>query len=941
MKKIGLSMIVKDEARVIERCLNSVKPLLDYVLIEDTGSTDGTQDIIRAWLDRNGIDGTVVEEPWRDFAYNRSHALACLRKRKDVDYALIIDADDTMFVDDDLDIAALKRSLVADSYELEIRQPSITYWRQQLCSNKIPYRYRGVLHEFLESDVAGTTSARLPGVYMNSGRDGARSQNRDKYLNDAQTLEKALELETDPFMRSRYQFYLAQSYRDCGRAEQAIKNYQVRAGLGYWQDEVFVSLYEVAKLKEALQYPADEVIAAYEAASVAHAGRAEALYAAAKFCRMKDRFEQGYEFAKRGLAIAKPTAGLFVEQWGYVFGLADELAVCAYWTGRYRESFVAGMRALRHDKLDAATRQRAEANVRFARDKAAATGKLYQVGDRVVMITPYFKESREYLERCIESVKRQTIPTDHYLVADGFPQDWIDGTGVRHIRLDRNSADYGDTPRGIGAMLAISAGYDAIGLLDADCWLEPDHVETCFECANMAAEEPDFVVARVKTLLPDGTPIPAVEESVDTHIDTNSYLMLSGGHRFLSAWTMVPRQLAVVCDRVIFAGIKAQGAEFSVCSSATVNYTTTWLAHYKMMGLTPPPEAKANPDHIGCARWIENLSERDFKIYSRRLGFPLDTLYGWMKPRQPTVATAWAPATPMGGTEIMVNTLASHLGAKLKAINLVVNDEPTLHDGRPLVVWIHHDVDQDAIQWIHDKAKTNAVHRFVFVSDWQRARFVTHFGLNPTKCVTLRNATDVPAVSNDRTPGLKRKFAYTSTPFRGLSVLLDAWELMDRPEAELHIWSSMKLYGPDIDDSQFQALYAKAKALPNVFYHGIAPNAELRQALKDIDVLAYPSTFRETSCLSVVEAMAAGCRILCPDLGALKETCGGFNRGFPAGVDHESYVRDFAKILQEEMTTPWGGDLSLREKQVEFTRNTYDWSVRTAQWEEFISSLAP
>jgi glycosyltransferase involved in cell wall biosynthesis len=50
MKTISLCMIVKNESHVIERCLNSVKPLLDYVLIVDTGSTDNTIEVIYNWL---------------------------------------------------------------------------------------------------------------------------------------------------------------------------------------------------------------------------------------------------------------------------------------------------------------------------------------------------------------------------------------------------------------------------------------------------------------------------------------------------------------------------------------------------------------------------------------------------------------------------------------------------------------------------------------------------------------------------------------------------------------------------------------------------------------------------------------------------------------------------------------------------------------------------
>src|SRR5262249_13667632 len=120
-------MIVKDEAHVILRCLASVRPLVDYVLIEDTGSTDGTPEIIGAYLRDNGIRGVVIEEPWRDFAYNRSHALEALRAHKDIDYALIIDADDAIVYEPGFDPVAFKAGLTADLYNLEFRLRDVVY----------------------------------------------------------------------------------------------------------------------------------------------------------------------------------------------------------------------------------------------------------------------------------------------------------------------------------------------------------------------------------------------------------------------------------------------------------------------------------------------------------------------------------------------------------------------------------------------------------------------------------------------------------------------------------------------------------------------------------------------------------------------------------------------------------------------------------------------
>src|SRR5713226_9278206 len=116
MKTIGLCMIVKDEAQVILRCLQSVRPLIDYALIVDTGSTDGAQPIVMQYLAQERLRGEVIEEPWRDFATNRSFALAKLRERADIDYALMMDADDTLVFADGFDVPKFKAALDKDFY---------------------------------------------------------------------------------------------------------------------------------------------------------------------------------------------------------------------------------------------------------------------------------------------------------------------------------------------------------------------------------------------------------------------------------------------------------------------------------------------------------------------------------------------------------------------------------------------------------------------------------------------------------------------------------------------------------------------------------------------------------------------------------------------------------------------------------------------------------
>jgi glycosyltransferase involved in cell wall biosynthesis len=373
-------MIVRNESQVILRCLESVRPLLDYVLIEDTGSTDGTQAHVREWLARVGLAGEVVEEPWRDFATNRSHALACLRQHGGIDYAFIMDADDYLVPGPGFDATALKAGLVADMYNVALRDGGDRYERIQLCRNRLPFRYRGVLHEYLEAPPGDISLGTLSGFHIESTREGARNRDPAKYRNDAAMLERALSEETDPFLRARYTFYLARSYHHAGDHANALKHYLARAGLGYWIDEVFISLYGAGQMLEAMGRPLGEVVAAYLRASEALPGRAEALHAASRLCRSRKQYAAAYDYARRGLQIAPPPGGLFIEQWVYDYGLLDEVAVNAYWAGQYRDSLGACLRLLHGTALPAQERERVWQNAEFARQKLPRNPDLGEAG---------------------------------------------------------------------------------------------------------------------------------------------------------------------------------------------------------------------------------------------------------------------------------------------------------------------------------------------------------------------------------------------------------------------------------------------------------------------------------------------------------------------------------------------------------------------------------
>jgi glycosyltransferase involved in cell wall biosynthesis len=374
MKTVGLCMIVKNESQLILRCLRNVRPLIDYALIVDTGSTDGTQAIVKEYLSGTGLPGEVIDEPWRDFAYNRSVALAKLRDRADIDYALVMDADDMLVFPDGFDVAKFRETLDNDFYHMEIRLGGVRFWRTQILSNKVDFSYKGVLHEFVVGRSTASSSGVVSGLYIQAGTDGARSRNPNKFRDDALTLEKALETETDEFIRARYTFYLAQSWMNAGEKEKALQAFLRRAELGSFHQEVSLSLYYAAQMKDALEYPDSDIIGSYLKAYEVDSRRAEPLHGAMDYCRRHDKPHQAYLIGKYAIAIPEPVGSLFVASWIYDYGLLEEFSVAAYRSGHYKDCLQTIEKILAEGKIPESARERLHDNARIAAEKLAGLG---------------------------------------------------------------------------------------------------------------------------------------------------------------------------------------------------------------------------------------------------------------------------------------------------------------------------------------------------------------------------------------------------------------------------------------------------------------------------------------------------------------------------------------------------------------------------------------
>jgi glycosyltransferase involved in cell wall biosynthesis len=356
-------MIVKNETHVILRCLESVYKYIDRYDITDTGSTDGTQDMIRKFFAEKNIPGEIYQSDWKGFGDHAgkigSRTEAFQNAKGKADYAWVIDADDSLSGD-----LILPEGTDVDAYTLQFSRGEFSWWRTQIFKNNRDWRYVGVLHEYPDSDPKPYRIEKLNGNYFIEARtEGARNigvSAIEKYSKDAEALEKAIV--EDP-TNVRYQFYLAQSYFDSQQWEKAIGAYKRRAEMGGWEEEVFFSLYRVAICKVFLQHPWSEIYDAFMMSYESRPTRAEPLYQLARLHRMHNRPKAAYVYARMALEIPRPMEDtLFIEEIPYAWGNLDELGAVAHTVGKFHLGMQVCHKLLCENKFPPEHKQRIENN---------------------------------------------------------------------------------------------------------------------------------------------------------------------------------------------------------------------------------------------------------------------------------------------------------------------------------------------------------------------------------------------------------------------------------------------------------------------------------------------------------------------------------------------------------------------------------------------------
>jgi len=298
---------------------------------------------------------------------------------------------------------------------------------------------------------------------------------------------------------------------------------------------------------------------------------------------------------------------------------------------------------------------------------------------------------------------------------------------------------------------------------------------------------------------------------------------------------------------------------------------------------------------------------------------------------------------PQGGTELMYDELMKRLPQDLKDRFSIFNYVSYADTTKPTIYWNQLSYDQKAVQFLSDPSNVDKIDHYVFVSHWQSETYRNMFRIPGYKTQVIKNAS---IGVGERQPGKRDKvrLCYTSTPWRGLDVLLDAWDRIQPEDAELHIFSSTKIYGRDFAVSaagNYEDLFDRCRKTKGVVYREYVPNDQLRSELHTFDILAYPCTFEETSCIAVIEALSAGLRVVTSNIGALPETTEGWARMYPYLMDKTMHALTFSEILLEEINKIKTGEL---DEQLEQQRQTYapkwSWDQRINEWTNYLNTLS-
>lgn len=335
---VTLCMIVKDEAEVITRAFDSVKHIVDYYCICDTGSTDDTIKVIKQYFKENDCKGEVHERPWVNFGHNRTECFELGEGKSD--YIMTLDADEVFcpYRNGEMQLSSIIKTLPkfeTDSVEVYTEYGRIRYRRTQFMKDGLGWVWEQPLHEYPTSTKAESVTCLKDAVVFPSN-DGARAKDPNCYAKDALIFENWL---LDHPEDARAWFYLAQSYRDAKQYKKALEAIENVFPFSNWPEEIFEAALRKARLNILNGAKADDIVALFLKAYSLRPHRAEPLHDLLQYYVREKQYELAVLFGEAASKIPLPEDEvLFVEADIYNWRIKDELAIALFYVGRVEES---------------------------------------------------------------------------------------------------------------------------------------------------------------------------------------------------------------------------------------------------------------------------------------------------------------------------------------------------------------------------------------------------------------------------------------------------------------------------------------------------------------------------------------------------------------------------------------------------------------------------
>ena len=298
-----------------------------------------------------------------------------------------------------------------------------------------------------------------------------------------------------------------------------------------------------------------------------------------------------------------------------------------------------------------------------------------------------------------------------------------------------------------------------------------------------------------------------------------------------------------------------------------------------------------------------------------------------------------------GGTEMMKEGLLERLDPDLASqFNIICSRVRDISDEKKNILWLHDTWDDPEAQHLREAESRSKFAKLVFVSNYQFQTYHLGHGIPYRESVVLKNAiTPIDLDEKDKEADVIR-LIYHTTPHRGLEILVPVfdhlWNSGYEDKIHLDVFSSFNIYGWPQRDEPYQELFQKCKDHPGITYHGSVENNIVREYLKQAHIFAYPNIWPETSCISVIEAMSAGCAVICPNYAALSETTGNFANMYQWHEDPNSHANIFAsilKVLLDKYHDPFHKDKLSMQKI--WTDAFYSWDNRIPEWDGLLRGL--